>query len=112
MLPLLLACSGAGLLSKVNAAPIGASLPFDLPVGQSPGPPGAVSSLSGSQDLLGPDGNPVDVADIGTVSDYELVPGQTEDADQGLYLDLSAIENPQPIRGSRGGTDPGPSMTP
>lgn len=41
--------------------------------------------------------------------DIQLAPGQTEDADLGLYLDFSNIEKPQPIRGgSTAPTDPGP----
>ncbi|TEY81691.1 hypothetical protein BOTCAL_0032g00340 [Botryotinia calthae] len=40
--------------------------------------------------------------------DYELAPGQTDPANVGAYLDFSTIENPQPMRGSKGGTDPGP----
>ncbi|CRG91686.1 hypothetical protein PISL3812_08737 [Talaromyces islandicus] len=39
---------------------------------------------------------------------YQLTPSQTQDADIGAYLDFSTIDNPQPIRGSLGGTDPGP----
>lgn len=39
---------------------------------------------------------------------YSLVPGQTDAATVGSPLDFSTVENPQPIRGSKGGTDPGP----
>ncbi|KAN0095469.1 Bicupin, oxalate decarboxylase/oxidase [Hyaloscypha variabilis] len=39
---------------------------------------------------------------------YTLVPGQTDTAVIGAYLDFNNVENPQPIRGSKGGTDPGP----
>jgi hypothetical protein len=39
---------------------------------------------------------------------YSLVPGQTDAATVGPPLDFSTVENPQPIRGSKGGTDPGP----
>ena len=28
--------------------------------------------------------------------------------DLGLFLDLNEVQSPQPIRGSNGGTDPGP----
>ena len=42
------------------------------------------------------------------MSNYQLVPEQQEDADLGLYLDLNEVQNPQPIRGFNGGTDPGP----
>jgi len=39
---------------------------------------------------------------------YSLVPGQTDVAVIGAYLDFNNVPNPQPIRGSKGGTDPGP----
>lgn len=39
---------------------------------------------------------------------YSLAPGQTADANIGAYLDFENIANPQPIRGTKGGTDPGP----
>jgi len=39
---------------------------------------------------------------------FSLVPGQTDAATVGASLDFSTVENPQPIRGSKGGTDPGP----
>ena len=111
---LVFAYASIELSLSVIAAPAGVPspdpIPFDLPGYQSPGPPGASGSLSGPQGLLGPDGNPVDVSEIGTVRDYRLVPGQSEDADLGLYLDLSATDDPQPLRGSLGGTDPGPSI--
>ncbi|KAF2142652.1 uncharacterized protein K452DRAFT_226847 [Aplosporella prunicola CBS 121167] len=40
--------------------------------------------------------------------DYKLAPGQKDDANIGQSLDFSNIEHPQPIRGTKGGTDPGP----
>ncbi|EHK97143.1 putative Oxalate decarboxylase oxdC [Glarea lozoyensis 74030] len=39
---------------------------------------------------------------------YSLAPGQTDAATIGAPLDFSNIENPQPIRGSKGGLEPGP----
>lgn len=109
----------ASLIPVINAAPAiqkratagtGNALYVDIPPDQSPGPPGAQGSLYGSESLTGPDGNPVNSADVATVpvSDYTLVPGQDENADLGLYLDLSKSQDPQPIRGTNGGTDPGP----
>lgn len=89
-----------------------AVLAVPLRTRQSPGPAGASGSLEGTEALLGPDGNPINTADSALVADYELVPGQTEDTDYGLYLDFTSTPNPQPIRGKNGGTDPGPSMTP
>lgn len=43
---------------------------------------------------------------------YSLLPGQKVDSDIGGYLDFENVENPQPIRGSTGGDDPGPRMPP
>ncbi|KAJ5475186.1 Oxalate decarboxylase OxdC [Penicillium diatomitis] len=37
-----------------------------------------------------------------------LLPGQKENSKTGSYLDFESVENPQPIRGSKGGDDPGP----
>ncbi len=119
------ACFLASLITSVAALPAGSgtgdsgstgsgttgagnALPVDIPEGQSPGPPGYSGSVYGSPSFAGPDGNPVDTADSAIVSNYQLVSGQQEDADLGLYLDLNEVQNPQPIRGSNGGTDPGP----
>ncbi|CAK4033319.1 oxalate decarboxylase, secreted [Lecanosticta acicola] len=76
------------------------------------GPPGASGSLRGSESLVGYNpSNPVDKDLLATVpkDQYTLTPAQSEDADLGLYLDLSDVENPQPIRGGTDApTDPGP----
>ena len=76
------------------------------------GPPQATGHLTGSLDLLGDDGtHPDDTVPPGQgaiVTDGTLVDGQTADADYGLFLDFSDSPNPQPIRGSEGGTDAGP----
>lgn len=68
----------------------------------------ATGSIYGSETLLGPDGNLVNPADTTAISDYQLVPGQDEDQNVGLYLDFTNIVNPQPIKAMSGGTDPGP----
>lgn len=39
---------------------------------------------------------------------YTLVPGQTDAATIGAFLDFNNVQHPQPIRGSKGGTEPGP----
>jgi hypothetical protein len=39
---------------------------------------------------------------------YQLAPGQKDDAKIGAYLDFEKIDNPQPIRGTGGGLEPGP----
>ncbi|KAK7522293.1 putative oxalate decarboxylase [Phyllosticta citriasiana] len=71
--------------------------------------PASNPGLRGSEELLGY--NPTNVLSqekTDDVGDYQLLPGQKEDANIGEYLDFSNVENPQPIRGSKGGTDPGP----
>ncbi|KAL4914679.1 RmlC-like cupin domain-containing protein [Aspergillus aurantiobrunneus] len=90
-----IALSILALLPSIQGAPY-------LPRRQGGNPP-----LRGSEDLLGysPD-NQLTGGD--TEVHYTPVPGQTDDADLGTYLDFSNTENPQPIRGSLGGTDPGP----
>ncbi|KAF1984267.1 oxalate decarboxylase [Aulographum hederae CBS 113979] len=63
--------------------------------------------LRGSPDLTGY----APTSDLSTPSsefDYKLVPGQKDDANDGYYLDFSNVDAPQPIRGSKGGSDPGP----
>ncbi|KUJ19438.1 Bicupin, oxalate decarboxylase/oxidase [Mollisia scopiformis] len=39
---------------------------------------------------------------------YALAAGQTDTGTIGAFLDFNNVENPQPIRGTKGGTDPGP----
>jgi hypothetical protein len=77
-----------------------------------PGPPGASGSLRGTESLLGFDSSnsvPKTPSTVIPPSDFELAPGQSEDADLGLYLDLTNVKNPQSIRGgTTGPTDPGP----
>lgn len=90
-----------GFSSTVCAAPVA-----DPQLQSRADPPG----LRGSQSLLGNTGTPVDKSDSALVEDYDLVPGQKSDADLGFYFDFTKAQNPQPIRGSKGGTDPGPSM--
>jgi hypothetical protein len=84
------------LLPLVNAAPAGS--------GGNPG-------LRGSEALVGY--SPTEKVPTGAAPhiQYSLLPGQTEDAKIGSYLDFENIANPQPIRGSTGGDDPGPRMS-
>ena len=112
------ACLAAQLIPLISAAPAahgkrastgsGQVLPIAISNGQSPGPPGDSGSVYGSPNLVGPDRNTVHTADSAVVSNYDLVSGQQKDANLGLYLDLSEGHNPQPMRGTGGGTDPGP----
>ncbi|OJJ07766.1 hypothetical protein ASPVEDRAFT_33956 [Aspergillus versicolor CBS 583.65] len=90
-----LAFAVLALLTAAQGAPT-------LPKRQGDNPP-----LRGSQDLLGysPDNK---IPDSSAEIHYTPVPGQKDDEDLGVYLDFSKTENPQPIRGSLGGTDPGP----
>ncbi|KAF1950909.1 Bicupin, oxalate decarboxylase/oxidase [Byssothecium circinans] len=76
-----------------------------------PGPPGSSGSLHGPQNFLGysPDENVPDPNTVIPPSDFELAPGQSADPKLGLYIDLTKVKNPQPIRGgTTGPTDPGP----
>ncbi len=110
MAKFLMSCFVAALVPTASTAPTGAALPLSIPTGQAAGPPGGYGDVYGSEEFLGPDGNPVNPADSAIVTNYDLVPGQTADPDLGLYLNLEEAKNPQPIRGSNGGTDPGPRM--
>lgn len=64
--------------------------------------------LRGSEALAGY--SPTEKIATGSKPDikYSLLPGQKEDSKIGSYLDFEKVENPQPIRGSTGGDDPGP----
>lgn len=80
-------------------------------VANAPLPSDASGSLRGSEDLLGyKASNPVDMkTTVIPPSEFELAPGQSEDADLGLYINLDNVKNPQPIRGgTTGPTEPGP----
>ncbi|CAD0045719.1 unnamed protein product, partial [Aureobasidium pullulans] len=117
--------AASGLLSSVLAAPApnrvkprqeSAVQFFDNtnnPTATPFGPAGASGSLRGGPELRGP--NPTNVVNfkdpaVVPSSAYSVLPLQTADADTGFYLDLSQVENPQPIRGNGGKspTDPGP----
>ena len=78
----------------------------------TPSIPGTPSGLRGDESLLGDTGGAVDTADSALVSDYDEAPGQTSSADLGFYFDFTKLQNPQPIRGTKGGTDPGPRKSP
>ena len=70
--------------------------------------PTGTDSAAAPSSLLGY--NPANVVKNENTDDipYSLVPGQTDTAVIGAYLDFNNVQNPQPIRGSKGGTDPGP----
>ena len=76
--------------------------------GEPTGPVGSSGNRYGSESLLGPGS-----AQAGSSSPTENVPytpvaNQAANPTLGMYLDFSKSENPQPIRGSNGATDPGP----
>lgn len=73
-------------------------------------PAAAASSdpLRGGPGLIGySPTNTISNENTETIS-YQLAPGQTDTPDLGVYFDFTLAENPQPIRGDTGGTDPGP----
>ena len=65
--------------------------------------------LRGSKDLVGYSASH-DVPIKNTSVQYHLVPGQKQQPNDGRYLKLENVDQPQPIRGNKGGSDPGPSM--
>ena len=99
-------------LALALPAPQGVSGPVDpSQVINQPIPPAASGSFRGPESLLGYDASNSVSTDSTVIppSDFELAPGQSEDADLGLYIDLKDVENPQPIRGgTTGPTEPGP----
>lgn len=74
-------------------------------------PSGASGSLRGSEALIGfASSNPISTeSTVISPDDFELGIGQSADPDEGLYINLNGVKNPQPIRGgTTGPTDPGP----
>lgn len=71
---------------------------------------GSSGSLRGGSNLLGEvaPASAVSGGNSAQVTNYELVNGQDADPKLGLYLDFAGTENPQPLRGNTGQTDPGP----
>jgi hypothetical protein len=111
--------AAAGLLPAIFAAPAP-----QMDYGENSGPVAGISppistatgtsgSLYGDENLLGEVAapSPITGGDSAIVSNYPLVNGQEADLKLGLYLDFNSVENPQPIRGTGGQTQPGPSKT-
>lgn len=72
---------------------------------------GVSGSLRGSEALIGfAASNPISTESTVIPPDgFELGTGQSANPDEGLYIDLTNVKNPQPIRGgTTGPTDPGP----
>lgn len=89
----------------------GGPVVLDNPTGQAAPGPSASGKPYGGLSLVGPDGNPVNPADDSRVPNPQLIPAQEEPANYGFYFDLENVDEPQPIRGTGGGTDPeSPSM--
>ncbi|KAK8051684.1 oxalate decarboxylase [Apiospora rasikravindrae] len=109
-------------LGALGLLPLVLSLPApQMHYGENSGPVGGVSppiptvtaasgSLYGDDKLLGGNAErpPASGGDSAVVPNPELVNGQDEPADLGLFLDFNSVDVPQPIRGSRGSTAPGP----
>ena len=109
---LVVAFATTGLIVPSNALPA-PQVGIGIPTVDPAGPPGASGSLRGPTSLLG--FNPaVPEPTTGSTEispdDFQLPPGSTENEDLGLFLDMSTVKNPQPIRGGNGKdpTDPGP----
>lgn len=86
--------------------PIDPSAVLNIPL-----PSGASGSLRGSESLLGynPQNPVTKESTVIPPNDFELAPGQSADEEIGLYIDLTNVKNPQPIRGgTTGPTEPGP----
>ncbi|KAG9184961.1 Oxalate decarboxylase [Alternaria panax] len=100
------ASQASGASGPTVPGPVDPSQVLNMPL-----PLGASGSLRGSKEYLGYNpSNPVDMkSTVIPPEDFELAPGQSEDAKLGLYIDLTNVKNPQPIRGgSTGPTEPGP----
>lgn len=61
-------------------------------------------SLRGTEALLGDTGTPIDTSNVATTTDYTLLPAQDEPQDDGFYFDFTQTDDPQFIRGTKGGT--------
>ena len=105
LLPAVLAAPAPQMDYAENTGPVaGVSPPIPTATGVS-------GSLYGDESLLGEVAapSPISGGDSAIVSNYPLVNGQEADSDLGLYLDFNSVDNPQPLRGTGGQTQPGPS---
>jgi hypothetical protein len=100
----LLQASHCSKMTRISlAAVLFASLVASAPTGTSSTPAPTDSSLLGYNAANG-------VINVDTDKiPYSLAPGQTNAATIGAPLDFSNIQHPQPVRGSKGGLDPGPT---
>jgi hypothetical protein len=105
LFPAVLAVPAPQMSYAENSGPVaGVSPPIPTATGFS-------GSLYGTESLLGEVAAPAPVSggDSAVVSNYPLVNGQEADLNLGLYLDFNSVKNPQPIRGTGGQTQAGPS---
>ena len=94
-------------LTLLSLLPLSGHLIQAAPTPASQG--GQNPPLRGSDSLLGYSASH-DVPVKNTSVQYHLVPGQKEQPNDGRYLKFEDVDHPQPIRGNKGGTDPGPRM--
>jgi hypothetical protein len=105
LFPVVLAAPAPQMSYAENSGPVaGVSPPIATATAFS-------GSLYGDESLLGEVAvpSPVSGGDSAIVSNHPLVNGQQAASNLGLYLDFNSVENPQPIRGTGGQTQPGPS---
>lgn len=96
------------LQTLVKLIPAVVPLVLAAPVGRDAENP-SHTNLRGSESLVGySSSNKVTNGPPPKIK-YTLLPGQKEDPKIGSYLDFQTADNPQPIRGSTGSDDPGPS---
>jgi hypothetical protein len=82
-------------------------LVYGAPVA-SVGSANANPPLHGDESLLGySSSNPVSTKNTDNIP-FTPVPGQTANSLDGFYLAFEDEDSPQPIRGTKGATDPGP----
>ncbi|KAJ5183833.1 hypothetical protein N7492_001449 [Penicillium capsulatum] len=91
------------LFHILSLLPVWISIVSAAPTRQDSNPP-----LRGSETLVGYSSTQDEATGAKPDIKYSLLPGQKEDPKIGTYLDFQKVENPQPIRGSTGGDDPGP----
>lgn len=94
----------SSLFSQALAqAPTGTFSPGGTPV-VGPSDSGALTGPTSLNGGLNPE--PVLTGDSTVPTGYNLVPGQDDAPNYGVYLDFTNEQQPQPIRQSRGGTKP------
>ena len=99
----------SGVLLSLAILPIANGAPAAVPSASAPSSSDSNNPpLRGSEDLLGYSSSNTFTAEDPAEVPYQPVPGQDQDANYGFYLDFESEDRPQPIRGSKGATDPGP----